>query len=405
MLEKFVARQPILDQRLRLYGYELLFRSGAENFFRPEFSERASSTVMVDSFLLHGMESLIGGKRGFFNCTRDTLVNEYAVLLPRDRVVLEILETVEPDEDVLDACRKLKHAGYMLALDDFDANNKFKTFTELADIIKIDFAINKPESRRYLAQKYLRPGIKLLAEKVETLAEYQEAKDMGYSLFQGYFFGRPEMVSSQDIPVFKQNYLRILQEINRPELDLQQLENIVKCDPSLVYKLLRYLNSAYFGFRNEIKSIKHSFTLLGLIELKKLISLIVMASMATDKPEELILSSVIRANFCESLSTKLGVCGREFDLFLLGLLSLMDAILDRPLPEILESLGIDKEILSALTDHKNRFSEVLDLVVSYERGDWQTLSKLITRLNLDEDDIPPIYLKSVEGARQFSQAQ
>jgi c-di-GMP-related signal transduction protein len=402
-MEKFMARQPIFDRQLQVYGYELLFRSGIERLFCSGSSDQKSASVIVDSFLGIGMEALTGKRRAFINCTRETLVKDYISLIPRERTVVEILETIEPDDEVLAVCRKLKQAGYTLALDDFVYSKRLQPFANLVDIIKVDFQTTKPAERERLARRFSSQVSQLLAEKLETRAEYEEARSLGYSLFQGYFFARPEIISGRDIPLFKLNYLKILKQIHQPDLDLMTLEDTVKHDAGLCYKLLKYLNSAYFGFRDEIRSIRHTFSLLGLDQLKKWLSLVVMASMATDKPEELVFSSIIRAHFCEALAPVVGLEGYATDLYLMGLLSMLDAILDSPMAEVIKDIAVSDEIKESLMNGRTRFRDVFDLVVNYERGDWEQFAHMAAELKTDEAGIPPIYFESLQRAQHFFQ--
>ena len=398
-MKKVVARQPIFDPHQKVYAYELLFRSGMDNFFDTSDPDQASTSVIVDSLLLMGMEKLTGGDRAFINCTRNVLIKGYAALLPKDKVVVEILESVEPDDEVVGACLRLKRAGFMLALDDFIYAERLEPLLPLVDFVKIDFRETTEMDRRALVEKLSPRGIKMVAEKVETRSGLQQASAMGYTYFQGYFFSKPEIVVAQDIPGYKLNYLRVLQAVNQPEINLVELENIIKLEASLTYKLLRYLNSAFFGFRTEIRSIHHALALLGEEELKKWASLIAMAAMGADKPPELVVSVIVRAVFCESLAPRIGMMNRSNDLFLLGMMSLIDAVLDRPLPEILEKMPISHEVKEALLGVENRFRDVYETVIAYEAADWRSFAEKARKLNLDEETVPNLYLKSVEWAK------
>ena len=398
-MKKFVARQAIFDPHQKVYAYELLFRSGMDNFFDASDPDQASTSVIVDSLLLMGMEKLTGGDRAFINCTRNVLIKGYAALLPKDKVVVEILESVEPDDEVVGACLRLKQAGFMLALDDFIYEERLEPLLPLIDFVKIDFRETTERDRRALVEKLSPRGIKMVAEKVETRSELQRASEMGYTYFQGYFFSKPEIVVAQDIPGYKLNYLRVLQAVNQPEINLVELENIIKLEASLTYKLLRYLNSAFFGFRTEIRSIHHALALLGEEELKKWASLIAMAAMGADKPPELVVSVIVRAVFCESLAPRIGMMNQSNDLFLLGMMSLIDTVLDRPLPEILEKMPISHEVKEALLGVENRFRDVYETVIAYEAADWRSFAEKARKLNLDEETVPDLYLKSVEWAK------
>lgn len=262
-MELFIARQPIFTQQQQVYAYELLFRSGTANAFPEVDANHASARVMVDSLCTLGLETLTGGKRAFINMTRDLLVGDYATLLPKDAAVIEVLESVAPDEKVVAACQRLKEAGYTIALDDFTEKAAMAPLTALADIIKVDFLTTRPGERRALVKRYGPRGVRLLAEKVETPAAFQEAVTFGYHYFQGYFFAKPAVLQTKAAPEFRLTYLSLLQEVVKRDVDLRKVASIVGRDVTLSYKLLRYINSAYFGLRRTISSIPEALGLLG----------------------------------------------------------------------------------------------------------------------------------------------
>lgn len=318
---------------------------------------------------------------------------------------MEVLETVDPDEEVLSACASLKKKGYQIALDDFTDNANVEPLTRFADFIKIDFQATPDWVRRHLAHQYASRGIKMLAEKVETPEQFQEAWEMGYSYFQGYFFCKPEVMICRDIPAYKINYLLLLQEINREEPDTARIEQILKQESSLCYKLLRYLNSAALGFAVEIRSIRHALSLLGLGETRKWISLVALAGMGDDKPKELVVSSVVRAKFCENLALKIGLERRAAEFFLMGLLSMMDAILERPLAQVLDELCVSKDIRTALLDGVNVFRYVYELVLAYERGNWGRVSQFASALRAAESAVAQSYQDAVSWGQRIFQMQ
>jgi c-di-GMP-related signal transduction protein len=293
----FMARQPIFDRRKNIYGYELLFRHGLENFFDETLDkDYASSKVLLDSFLVFDLNDLTRGKRAFLNFTERVLLSEVANSFPKNTIIIELLENIEPTPEIVAACAKLKSKGYLLALDDFQYHPRFKPLIQLADIIKVDFLITRGEKERQDIIKKSGDRVIYLAEKVETLEEYNQAREMGYTYFQGYYFSRPVIVAGKEIPSHKLNLVQILKEIHQPEMDFIQLGNIIQRDVSLSYKLLRFINSAAFGIPNEIHSIRHALNLLGINEFKKWIPLVLLSQMGSDKPNELMINSLIRAN-------------------------------------------------------------------------------------------------------------
>jgi EAL and modified HD-GYP domain-containing signal transduction protein len=391
-----VARQPILDRSGRTFGYELLFRSGATEAFDGADGDQASLSVLDTSFLTLGIESITGGRRAFVNFTRHTLVNGYATILPRSLIVVEILENVPPDEEVLRACRLLKEAGHMIALDDFVLGAAGQPFVEVVDIVKVDFTLSGPRERVLLAEQ-LRPlGVKLLAEKVETQEDFTQGLDAGYTYFQGYFFSRPVLVSGKSLPAQKLVLLQLLREVNRPETDLNGIEALVRREVSLTYKLLAYLNSAAFGFRRPIRTVRHALAMLGEAGMRKWVSVIALSGLAGDQPFELVVSSVVRARFAESLSSAAGLADRADDAFLMGLFSLIDALVGRPLAEILDTLPLGDDIRLALLGDASPLRRVLDLVLAYERASWDAVAGLASELGLAESAVADLYVQALE---------
>ena len=399
---RFIARQPIFDRRERVYAYELLFRSGWENRFTSQDGEAAARDV-ADNFLSAGARTLTQGRRAFINCTRDFLVNEFATVLPREQTVVEILESVEPDNDVIAACRRLKDLGYLIALDDFIYAERLQPLVDLANIIKIDFQVSGPADRRQAVAQFAPLGIKMLAEKVETRDEFAEARASGYSYFQGYFFCQPQIIPSRHIPAYKLNCLRILQAINTPELDRRAVADLIEREVSLCYKLLRFVNSALFGFRRQIGSTQHAVELLGDRAFRKWASIATVLGMAGNEPNELVRTALTRGRCCELLAASLGRRNDEQSLFLLGILSLMDAMLGRPLSEIVADLALPNPVRGALLGKPNRFREILDLVAACESGKWSLVSDLARRLHLDEALLSATFLQAVDWMQRVFQ--
>jgi EAL and modified HD-GYP domain-containing signal transduction protein len=374
-METFLARQPIFDAHQKVFGYELFFRSGMENVFKNPDPNQATSKVMADSFFLFNLNDLTAGKRAFINVPRDILLKEYMFFLPKEQVVVELLETVEPDPEVIQACQKLKRAGYLIAMDDFVYQDRYRPLLELADFVKVDFLSTPEEARKALFEKISPLKARLVAEKVETPEMFRQGVDGGYAFFQGYFFSKPVIVVGKDIPTFKVRYLQLLQEIYRPGMDLKKLDEIIKQDVGLSYKLLRYINSAFFGLPNKIKSVKQALVLLGEKTIKNWISFIALASMGVDKPEELLVMTIVRARFCETLAPYFHLADRKDDSFLMGLFSLIDAFLDRPLSVILQDIPIDEPIKKALLGEPNSLGEIYQYSLSYEKAAWANLQK------------------------------
>ena len=392
---KFLARQPILDRKRQLYAYELLFRSGIQNSCGAVDLEQASLSVIDTSFLI-GLQRLTEGQRAFINCPKEFLLQDYVSLLPPEWVVVELLETIVPDAEVIEACRRLKQKGYLLALDDFEDTLDWAPLVEIADFIKVDFRLTSPLQQSSLAARYTGKGIRMLAEKVETPEEFSEAMKMGYSLFQGYFFCRPEILHHRGIPAFKLAYLELLQAVTTPEFDMDALALKIKHETSLTYKLLRYLNSAAFSLHKEIHSIAQALQLLGERELRKWIAVVAVDVLGDGKPDELTKVPLVRGRFCELLAPFVGMADQAGDLFLLGLLSVSDAILDQPFDVILKELPVRIDIKEALLGRAVPYRDVIDLAIALERAEWEQIRALVPVLNVKEENIFELYASAVE---------
>ena len=394
-----MARQPILDADQKVFGYELLFRDGVENIFQCSDLEMAARSTL-DSTLLMGLEVLCDGQRAFINCTRELLLKEGITLLPTGQTVVEILESVPVDDLVIDACQRLKSAGYLLALDDYVANDPREGLVEHVDLLKVDFEMTTREEQTQLAKRFGANGKQMLAEKVETQDQFASALKMGYVYFQGYFFRRPEVVRTREIPSNHANYLRLLAAVSREELDLRELEQMIKTEASVLYRLLRYLNSPVFGMRNEVHSIRHALAILGEREIRRWIRLVALVSAGLLKSSDLLLSALVRARFCELVSMK--IPRPQSDLFLVGMFSMMDAILEIPISEILAKVALDKDTKNVLSGGGGRLQPVYDLMVAQEAGDWERARESACSLRISESEAGEMWWQAMQWARQVS---
>ncbi len=400
-MQVFVARQPIFDRLRRVIAYELLFRTSLENEFTGMDGDLASKSVVNSGLYIFGFPSLTGGKPAFINFTKPLLTSGLAHVLSPKQVVIELLETVEPDEEVQSICRDLKSKGYIIALDDFFLRPEYERLIELADIIKIDFLEVKGEERKLMVQSLAGKRVRLLAEKVETNRDFLEALQAGYSYFQGFFFCKPEIIFGREVPLYRLTHLRLIQQLSREELDFNQLEGILKGDASLSFKLLRYINSAAIGLLYPVTSLRQAMVILGEQSFRKWAILTLTISMLEDKPQELLVTGAVRGRFCELICRRLGLQAIGVDPFLIGLFSILDVLLDRPLAEILDELPIAPEIKDALLGRPTLLGLVHKLVIAYERADWEGVSDLAERVNLPEEELPTFYTEAVSWADHF----
>ncbi len=400
----YVARQPIFDRKKRIYAYELLFRDGTANAFPEINGEVATSRLLTGSFWNIGLDRLTRGRLAFINFTAELLCRHVPTLFPAERLVVEILEDVAPVPMVVEACHKLVAAGYTLALDDFRVKPDLAPLIRLARIIKIDFRELPPASSRRLIEALDPMGKVFLGEKVETHEEFEEACQLGYRYFQGYFFARPEVLQYHDIPTDKLNWMRIMAEVNQPDFSMEKIERFLVNDVSITYKLLRYINSAYFARPEPITSIRQALLLLGQREVRRFVSLIATANLATGKPDELMRTVIVRARLCELLGRATGAYRDGAELFILGMFSLIDAMLDRPMAGIMHSLPLSEQIKKALVDQEGELADYLELVKAYETMDWPAIVRLSSRLAMAPDKLPALYFDALGWAGSYDQA-
>ncbi len=400
----YAARQPILDRDKNLYAYELLFRDGLENVFPDIDGDEATSRMIAGSQFNFGLDDFLGDKLGFINFTLDTLLKKFPSMLPKEQVVVEILETVQPGKRLLAEVQSLKEQGYIVALDDYIHQPVWRHFYPYIDIIKIDFrSTSQDVIQEVLTATAAFPNIKLLAEKVETNEEFQAALKMGFSYFQGYFFSKPEMLQSKALSPAQMTLAELLYETSKSEMDLTQITSIFERDVNLSYKLLRYSNSAVFKRRSEIETIKQALVVLGQLELKKFLSVLFTAQVSSEKPAELMRLAMTRAKFAEGIAQ----IHRKTDTakaFLTGMMSLMDAILDEPMTSVMSKLPLAKDIKDALVDNQGLLAEYLSLVKCYEQAHWQEANTAIARLGLEAKSLPDAYHEAVQWANEQMRA-
>ncbi len=392
---RFLARQPILTRERKLFGYEILSRYGPENYCRPPEQSNVHVNAMDELFLM-GIAAMTEGLPAFLNCTREFLVNDYLTLMPKEMVVGEILETVTPDDEVKASCARMKEQGYRLALDDYTDSAEMRPLMDYADFVKIDVLMTSFEDQKRLVERCHQRRIPALAEKVETDEQFRLFLSMGYDYFQGYFFCRPQIVGRRSVPANKTVYLQLLQAANEPQFNLHRIASLFKRDVSLSYRLLKYLNSAAFAFRLQIRSIPHALSLLGEKAMRKWISMVSVAALGDEAADGLLKLPLVRAMFCELIAQKVGLYRETNELFLLGLLSVMDALLNLPMLEVLKEIPVNSDIKNALLGLPSRYSPVFEVVLDYESGTWEQLVNSSRAIHLNENFLPDLYLRSVQ---------
>lgn len=391
----YLARQPIFDTEKNLYGYELLFRDGVQNSFPDVNADEATSKLITEHHLLMGVEKITGGHLAFINFSADTLIHHFPTSINPASMVIEVLETVPISSELLTACKELHRMGYKLALDDHDFEPRWDIFLPYISYIKVDVRqFNILQISKYIS-RVKHHNVTLLAEKVETQQEFEKLRQLGFQLFQGYFFARPEMLKHKKIASSKLNLLLLIAESSKVRLDFEKLSQIVERDLGLSYKLLRFVNSASFAREQAIGSLKHAMVYMGEAELKKFIALLALANLKEDGPTELLNMSVVRARFCDQLSIKRGDPENPPAAFLTGLFSLVDALLEQPLQDLLNDLPILPEIKAALTAEAGDLGLYLQLAKAFEAGLWQQQQQIGSQLFSHAVDLNNMYLEAV----------
>lgn len=397
-MDIFVARQPIFDRNLRCVAYELLFRDGISNAMNHPDGDAATRELLSHSFLSIGLGTLTHRKKCFINFTQNLLLQKLPLAFPKENFVVEILENIRPDIEMQLACLDIRGNGYALALDDFEYHPKWDPLLDLVQYVKIDFQKTAISDMGYITRTLRKYPIELIAEKVETRLTYKMASKLGFMYFQGYFFCRPQIVRSRQVPSSKLNLLIIMAQARDPNITMTDLEKVISRDVGISIKLLNYLNSAFFCRGAKIKSIKHALILLGLEQLTRFVSVITLTTLGSDKTDELIRQSSIRGRFCELASPHCGLSGKAPELFTLGLFSLIDALLDDTMEHLLEKLPLSDVIKDALIQGEGNYAGVLSLAVQYEAGNWYKVDEMVQYLGISEEILPEKYLAAIQWA-------
>jgi EAL and modified HD-GYP domain-containing signal transduction protein len=363
----FIGRQPIYDNDLRIQAYELLFRNSQTNSADVVDGDAATSQV-INTLIDFGLENLVGDRPAYINFTRAFLLGEYPIPFTTEPIVIEVLEDIEVDDEMIRSVQQLSEQGYTIALDDFVYEPRLKPLVSLASIVKVDCLIHDRDSLRRQVASLKQFPVKLLAEKVETHDEFEFCKELGFDLYQGYFLAKPRLVQGQRIPTNKLAILDLLAKLRDPAVRIVDLEETIRNDVALSYKLLRYVNSSAFAIRRKIESVQQAIVLLGLECVRKMVTLIALSGM-DDKPLALTVTAVLRARMCELLAEALGRDDSEM-FFTAGLFSTLDVLMDSSMSEIVKELPLSNDLQNALVANEGVLGSALSCVISCELGEW-----------------------------------
>ena len=398
MPQALVGRQPIYSRDLEVYGYELLFR-GADDDEEARFTDgdAATSQVIISAFHEIGMREVVGGRLAFVNVTRGFIVGEYPLPVPVEDVVLEILEHVEPDSEVLAGISGLIDRGFTIALDDFVLNDTTAAFLDLAHIVKIDVDAQPRDDVRRLIDTLRQRKLKIVAEQVQTIEDFEDCVELGFDLYQGYFLSRPKIVRGRRIGSSRMTILRLLARLMDPASELDELEELIAQDVTLVYRLLRLINSTKYAMPRRIESVRETLVYLGREQVRNLAGLFVL-SRFDDRPHELVVSAMVRGRMCELLAQADGLRGSEA-FFATGMLSTLDALLECPMEQAVAEVNLSEAIERALLEREGELGEALSCVLAYERGEWEH----VAFRDLDAGAIKDAFLGAVSWADQVDQ--
>lgn len=376
-MDIYVARQPIFDRKLNVFAYELLYRKDEKNYFDQSVeSNVATSLLLMNSYFNFGLDNLVGDEKAFINFDKDLIKQDIPELLDPTKVVVELLEDIVPDKEFIYKVKELKKKNYIIAIDDFVDDYEFIELVKLSDIIKVDFFENTKEQIEHIVETWRPRGKILLAEKVETQEVFQWAKKLGFSLFQGYFFSKPSMMKEKGISASTYQYIKIMKEIEKEEPDYKAISKIIETDISLTYKLLKLVNSNFVE-KNYVSSIQHGLAILGVNAFKKWLSLAMVQNMANSKPSALIKEAMFRGKFMEQIVREIPALRRSNEeVMFIGILSVLDALLEKSVEDIVEQLPLNQEVCATLLKQESRYLDIYLEVLAYERSSFEISEKM-----------------------------
>ncbi len=387
----YLARQPIYDRKLHVFAYELLYRSDTLNQANITDGDQATSEVIVNAVLEIGLEHIVGHRPAFINMTRGFLTGALPLPLLKEKVVLEVLEDISADKELVAGLEHLAESGYVIALDDFTYRPDLKRLIEIAHIVKLDVLALEPDDLSAHVDLLRDYNVKLVAEKVETQDELARCRALGFDYYQGNFFCQPDMVTGKRLGGNRLVLVKLVAQLQDPTVDTDEVELLIVQDASLAYRLLRYINSAFYALESRVTSIRHAIILLGPETIKKWASLLLMVRLGENKPHELIVTGMVRAKMCEIIGA-VDANRTPDQYFTVGLFSILDALMDMPLPKVLEKLPLAEDTNMALTRRSGELGEVLRDVLDYEKGAQGT------RNDTDADIYQNAYLDAIKWA-------
>lgn len=403
-MDLYMARQPILNRRKKVVAYELLFRDGLDNKFPKNFSDdMATSRILVNYMFYMGMDRISQGLPVTVNFSETMLKSRLAETIPTNDVIIEILETAQPNQETYDMMRDLFHKGYRMAMDDFVYSEDWERFLKFVKMIKFDIQATPIDEIKSILPRLKEKKIKVLAEKVETHEEFEACKEAGFDFYQGWFFCKPEILKAKGVDYSDSILMQLYVEVMKPSFKYSRIKNLFEMEPALSYNLIRYVNSPTFKPENEIKSIHQAVAYLGEQNLRRFICLLTTAEINPNKPSVLVRTAMARSRFCEQVGKHSILNNMDEELFLTGLFSNLDALLDKEMEEILKDIHIDRNIRKALLKREGKLGRILTLVEAWERGDWPVIESVLEEINMNSKLANKIYQESLVWGIAYEQ--
>ncbi|MDE7362192.1 MAG: HDOD domain-containing protein [Oscillospiraceae bacterium] len=402
-MDVYLARQPIFDNENNVYAYELLYRgNGTENAYNGVSGDESTADVFTNAFFGLDVKNVIGNARAFINFTGSLLKRGIPKMISPEILVVEVLENQLTDDDLLDACRELKELGYMIALDDFEYSNAYSELFQLGDLVKIDF--RTPHKSIEETAYVCRYSNKLmLAEKIETLDEFEYAKKLGCTYMQGYFFAKPAIMSGSSVQPLPVNIMQVMQLISEPEADIDAIVDVMSRDTAMCQKILRLINSAYFGVTNKVSSVNQAILILGLDYLREWVYLMGMQKLTQNDNVEAMKTSLLMAKLCKKISLMIpGMEDQSESFYLMGLLSMVVFSGERALAQALDEFPLTNDIKKGLLRRGGTYSDVFEMALSYTNADWERFEELTQRYDINSASITD---KFVECTKEIEQIQ
>jgi EAL and modified HD-GYP domain-containing signal transduction protein len=391
----FIARQPILDREKDVFAYELLFRDGKSNCYPDVVRDEATTKHISKNYLTLGLDDISCSKKSFINFQSQTLMGGLPSSLDPENVVIELVDGAYDHDSLLNICKHVKNMGYKLALEDYRLDPKWNEFLSYVDMVKVNTTQSNYDTISQNVHRFLDADVQLIAEKVDTQQDFSIYRDMGFDYFQGYFFARPESVTNRDLPTSKLTLVELMGASSSASFNIDNVNQVIEHDVGLSYMLLRFINNPTINKRYKITSLRHALNYMGEVEIKKFIALLALANLSDNKPIELLHLSLVRAKFCDLVAAQKKIGDNPPTGFLVGLFSLLDALLDQDMKSLINQLPLVDEVKVALCGGQSELSIYLTLARAFESGSWLKVIRIAGILEIDQKRLHSLFNEAI----------